>query len=254
MSLKFTHGLSPTSRQCLPAVLLHRGRRRRPELVRRDWQRIAQRLAAGMGPGTAGLPEGGDAAIVAGLLRRDDFAALVEAAKLRLAEPPETNRRRMVGLARQTLERALLHDWDASVACFVLEEDAHGRDAAVSLAESVIHGHARALKPLPPVKPPTLPSLAFSERYDPLRTFMQRGVAKLRGEIVAEDAIRHLAEVAAEKSQVTAARAALALRRAKPQPAPIPLRHGLFRDPATGELVEAAMAPARAEPKRAQAP
>ena len=161
-----------------------------------------------------------------------------------------------MALARQALERALLYDWDASAACFVLEEDAHGRDAAVSLAESVLQGQARALKPLPPLKPPGPPSLALSERCDPLRTFMQRGVARLRGEILAEDAIRRVAEAAAEPppTQVTAARAALALRRRKPRPALVPLRHGLFLDPATGELV-GPQPPARADgPRQAQAP
>ena len=256
MSLRFAHRISPTAHQCLPAVLLHR-RRPRNELARRDWLRIAHRLAAGMSPRAAALPEGGDEGIVAGLLRRAEFAALVAAAEQRLAEPPESNRRRLVALARQALERALLHDWDASAACFVLEEDAHGRDAAVSLAESVLQGQARALQPLPPVEPPGLPSLALSERYDPLRTFMQRGVARLRGEILAEDAIRRVAEVAAEppeKPQITAARAALALRRRKPRPALVPLRHGLFLDPATGELVGPEPPAREGGPRQAQAP
>ena len=253
MSLKFAHRISPTAHQCLPAVLLHR-RRPRNELARRDWLRIAHRLAAGQSLRAAALPEGGDETIVAGLLRREEFAALVAAAEQRLAEPPESNRRRLVALARQALERALLYDWDASAACFVLEEDAHGRDAAVSLAESVLQGQARALKPLPPLKPPGPPSLALSERYDPLRTFMQRGVARLRGEILAEDAIRTLAEAAPPRTQVTAARAALALRRRKPRPALVPLRHGLFLDPATGELV-GPQPSARADgPRQAQAP
>ena len=253
MSLRFAHRISPTAHQCLPAVLLHR-RRPRNELARRDWLRIAHRLAAGMSPRAAALPEGGDETIVAGLLRRAEFAALVAAAEQRLAEPPESNRRRLVALARQALERALLHDWDASAACFVLEEDAHGRDAAVSLAESVLQGQARALQPLPPLEPPGLPSLALPERYDPLRTVMQRGVARLRGEILAEDAIRTLAEAEPPRTQVTAARAALALRRRKPRPQLIPLRHGLFLDPATGELV-GPEPPAREDgPRQAQAP
>ena len=85
---------------------------------------------------------------------------------------------------------------------------------------------------------------------------MQRGVARLRGEILAEDAIRHLAEAEAAppRTQVTAARAALALRRRKPRPALVPLRHGLFLDPATGELVGPEPPAREGEPRQAQAP
>jgi hypothetical protein len=53
--------------------------RRRP--VRRDWFRLADRLAAGMAPQAAVPPEGTDAAVVKELLAREDFRTRVEASR-----------------------------------------------------------------------------------------------------------------------------------------------------------------------------
>jgi hypothetical protein len=132
--------------------------RRRP--VRRDWFRLADRLAAGMAPQAAVLPEGADTAVVKELLAREDFRTRVEASREALAEPPEAARKRLVILARQTLERALIWDDDAKAALFVLEEDAHGRDAAMTLAESVLSSRDQALAARPPTPPPAEPRLA----------------------------------------------------------------------------------------------
>src|SRR5262245_58973719 len=114
-------GFAPDTQTLLPALLAHR--RPRPRALRRDWLRVADRLAAGLSPDAAARPEGADGAVVMGLLGRADFRCLVAAAEDRLAEPPAANRKRLVGLARQALERALVWDDDPRAALFVLEED-----------------------------------------------------------------------------------------------------------------------------------
>ena len=122
MALAFTRGMSPLDRRLFPVMLLGRRPGRRP--LRRDWFRIADRLAVGMSPQAAALPEGGDAAMVEALLEREEFRGLVEAAADCLAEPADVARRQLVMLARQTLERAMAWDDDPKAALFVLEEDA----------------------------------------------------------------------------------------------------------------------------------
>ena len=133
---------------------------------------------------------------------------MVEGAREDLAAPPETHRRRLVLLARQALERALALD-DAPVAVFVLEEEAHDRDPAATLADGVLKAKARALRP--PAEQPAKPRPG-RYRWDPLRSMMHRGTARLRHAIQAEDAIRHAAvPAAAEPPRTTAeARAARA--------------------------------------------
>ena len=155
-------------------------------------------------------------------------------------------------LARQALERALMSD-DAPVAVFILEEEAHDRDPAVTLAEGVLKAKARALRP--PVETPAKPRPG-RYRWDPLRSMMHRGTARLRHDIQAEDAIRHAALAAtAEPPRTTAAAAkhALALMQRAERPI-VALRHGLFAYADTGELVEADPAPQEDQPRQAQAP
>ena len=89
---------------------------------------------------------------------------MVEGSRDDLAASPEAHRKRLIGLARQALERALLCD-DAPVAVFVLEEEAHDRDPAVTLAEGVLKAKARALRP--PAEQPAKPRPS-RYRWDPL--------------------------------------------------------------------------------------
>ena len=95
--------------------------------------------------------------LVERLLEREDFRAFVAASIDCLAEPPETQRRRLVLLARQTLERALSSD-EAPVAVFILEEEFHDRDPAVTLAEGVIKARARARARRPRRRPSRAPA------------------------------------------------------------------------------------------------
>ena len=93
-------------------------------------------------------------------------------------------------------------------------------------------------------------------RWDPLRSMMHRGTARLRHDIAAEDAIRHAAiQAAAEPPRTTAEAAtrALALQQGAERPI-VALRHGLFAYADTGELVEFDPAPQEGEPRQAQAP
>jgi hypothetical protein len=257
MSLAFARGMSPATPYLMAAVLSGRRPGRRP--LRRDWLRMADRLAVGMSPTAAALPEGLDAAMVDELLAQEDFRELVEATKACLEEPPEVQHRQLVILARQTLERALAWDDDPKAALFVLEEDARGRDPAVTLAEGVLKAQRRALAaaappPAPPVAPrPARPPLG----YDPLCAMMYRGAARLRAMVRTEDAIRHASQAAT--ATVTAARAALALRHAStPRPRLLPLRHGLFVREDSLELVSAeevgALRARVGSPRQPQAP
>ncbi len=251
MTLAFTRGMAPETPYLMAAVLSGRRRpRQRPGA--KDWLKIAHRLAAGLPPRAAALPEGGDETLVARLLEREEFRAMVEGSRDDLAASPEAHRRRLVGLARQALERALLCD-DAPVAVFVLEEEAHDRDPAVTLADGVLKAKARTLRP--PARQPSKPRPG-RYRWDPLRSMMHRGTARLRHDIQAEDAIRHAAvQAAAEPPRTTAegAQHALALQQGAERPI-VALRHGLFAYADTGELVEFDPAPQEGEPRQAQAP
>ena len=208
MSLAFARRIAPTAPVLLAAALAGRTRARRPHRGR-DWLKIAHRLAAGLPPRAAALPEGGDETLVAHLLGQEGFQAVLAAAKARLAEPPETARQRLVALARQALERALLAT-DPGAVLFVLEEEHHDRDPAVTLAEGVLRAEARAVHERAPTAPPI-----HRHPPDPLRRAMHRGSAALRDAVRVEDTLRHAALAATtEAAQVAAARRALALKRA----------------------------------------
>ena len=105
------------------------------------------------------------------------------------------------------------------MAVFVLEEEAHDRDPAVTLAEGVLKARARAVRPPAGAVQPR----PGRYRWDPLRRMMHRGTARLRDDIQAEDAIRHAAvQAAAEPPRTTAegAQHALALKTAASDPSP----------------------------------
>ena len=149
MTLAFARAMSPETPYLMAALL---GGRRRPRQRpgAKDWLRIANRLAAGLPPRAAALPEGGDETLVERLLEREEFRGLRRGQHRRAwPSPPEAQRRRLVLLARQALERALASD-DAPVAVFVLEEEAHDRDPAVTLAEGVL----KAQRPQPCARRP----------------------------------------------------------------------------------------------------
>ena len=210
------------------------------------------RLAAGLPPRAAVLPEGGDWTPVARLLEREEFRAMVEGSRDDLAASPEAHRKRLIGLARQALERALISD-DAPVAVFVLEEEAHDRDPAVTRADGMLKAKARSLRP-PAERPPRPRPGRY--RWDPLRTMMHRGTARLRHAIQAEDAIRHAALAATAgppRTTAEGARHALTLKQRAERPV-VALRHGMFAYADTGELVEFDPAPQDGEPRQAQAP
>ncbi len=208
----------PVMRFTLPALLSCRSRRQRP--LRRDWLRIADRLAAGLPPKAAALPEGGDEAMVAGLLQREDFQALVEAAREWQEEPEEAARRKLVVMARQALERAMDWEDDPRAALFVLDEEARGRDPAATVADAVLKGPRRAPSAEPGIRsrPPRL--------HDPLSALCGRTKRRLADEVRGEVAIRHA--TAARLTTAEAAKRALALRQAGRNPQ----RTGSKRHPA----------------------
>ena len=146
MTLAFASGFAPVTRLLLPAVLAGGCTAARRTPARREWLRVADRLAAGLSPAAAALAEGERGAeLVEELLAQEDFRELVEATRESLAEPPEVQRRQLVMLARQTLERAMAWDGDPRAALFVLEEDARGRDPAETLADGVQKARRRAV-------------------------------------------------------------------------------------------------------------
>ena len=204
----------PVTRFTLPALLCDRSRRQRP--LRRDWLRIADRLAAGLPPKAAALPEGGDEAMVTGLLQRVDFQALVEAAREWQEDSEEAARRKLVVMARQALERAMDWEDDPRAALFVLDEEARGRDPAATVADAVLKGPRRAPSAEPGIRgrPPRL--------HDPLSALCSRTKRKLADEVRGEVAIRHA--TAARLTTAEAARRALALKRGAAHPVR-PSRH-----------------------------
>jgi hypothetical protein len=228
MTLAFARAMAPGTPFLLAAVLSGRRRPRHLPWGHR-WIRIADRLVAGLPPAAATLPEG-DPGLASRLLEQEEFQALVAASKEMLAEPEEVQRRRLIILARQALERALVQD-DAGAALFVLEEETQGRDPAATLAEGVRAAQARAAAPVRPGQARERHAgPGYAPGYDPLRALMHRGSARLRADIRAEDALRHTAVAAVEPppTGVAAIRAAAAkalrlartaARHARPVPA-----------------------------------
>ena len=145
MTLAFTRGMAPET-PWLMAANLSLARRRRVQPGGKDWLRIAHRLAAGLSPRAAALPERADETLVERLLAREEFRAVVEGSVEEMALSPREYRAQLVGLARQTLERAMFLD-DAPVALFILEEEARDRDPAATLADGVLAARERALRP-----------------------------------------------------------------------------------------------------------
>ena len=251
MSFAFLRGTTPDLPLSL-AVLFGAARRPRRRPHPRDWLRLANRLAAGIPPAVAALPEGGSAELVAAMLAREDFRAIVAETKEMLAEPVAAQRQHLIDLARQAMERALMLN-DGPVACFVLEEEACGRDPAVTIANGVLATRARdARPPREPAGPPK-PRRTRAPRHR-LRRMMERGAARMREDVAVEEALRHAALAAAdpaERSTAEAARRALALRHEAPVPVPPVPR---AQPPAHSPSPEpAAPAPVR-HPKRPQAP
>ncbi len=251
MTLAFTRRMAPETPYLMAAVLSGRRRpRQRPGA--KDWLKIAHRLAAGLPPRAAALPEGGDETLVARLLEREEFRAMVEGSRDDLAASPEAHRKRLIGLARQALERALLCD-DAPVAVFVLEEEAHDRDPAVTLAEGVLKAKARALRP-PPRQPPKPRPGRY--RWDPVALDdapRHRPAAprhRCRGR---HPPRRHPGRAEPPRTTAEGAQHALALQQGAERPI-VALRHGLFAYADTGEFVEFDPAPQEVEPRQAQAP
>ena len=252
MTLAFARAMSPETPYLMAALI---GGRRRPRQRpgAKDWLRIANRLAAGLPARAAALPEGGDEQLVERLLEREEFRAFVGASVDCLAEPAEIQRRRLVLLARQTLERALASD-DAPVAVFVLEEEVHDRDPAVTLAEGVMKARTRAARP-PAATPSQAPSRPLSlgsaapdyaaRRRPPARRYRGRGRHPPRRHPGRGRAAPHY------RRRRAATPWALEAGRRAPD---LALRHGLFVYADTGELVEFDPEPQEGEPRQAQAP
>jgi hypothetical protein len=214
MSFPLALPFDPVMRFTLPALLCHRSRRQRP--LRRDWLRIADRLAAGLPAKAAALPEGVDERMVEGLVQREDFQALVEAAREWHEDSEETARRKLVVMARQALARAMDWEDDPRAALFVLDEEAKGRDPAATVAAAVLKRPRRAPAPTDGIRshPPRL--------HDPMSALCARTKRKLADEVRGEVAIRHA--TAGHLTTADAARRALALKRSTAHPAR-PSRH-----------------------------
>ena len=172
-----------------------------------------------------------------------------------LADPPEVQRKRLVRLARQALERALFLD-DAPAAVFVLEEEAHDRDPAVTLAEGVLKAKARALRPprraaaeaAPRPLPLGPPAVDDAPRHrPPARRHPGRGRHPPRR--------RPGRRAEPPRTTAEAAREALRLTREAAVAAGLTeLRHGFWSRPGSMELVEVEPPPAEGGPRQAQAP
>ncbi len=214
--------------------------------MRRDWLRIADRLAAGLSPAAAALPEGGDEAMVARLLEREDFLGLVEAARELQEEPAEAARRRIVIMARQALERALDWEDDPRAALFVLDEEAKGRDPAATIADAVLK-RPRCRPSAEPIRRGRPP-----DAYDPFSAMCGRGKRALTDAVRREAAIRQA--TAARLTTAEAARRALALRRAAENPSRKRAnRHGMPGADAGG-ADEPCLSSAKRGPRRTRGP
>ena len=141
--------------------------------------RIADRLAAGMPPEAAGLPEGRDGRMVAELLAREEFRALVAAAEEQLAVlarvPPAA-----AGDHGAPGDRAGAGLDDAGAALFVLEEEARRPRSQRHPGRQRLRSRKRALASTAAPAPPPADAGTRPGRYcyDPLRRMMHRGAAR----------------------------------------------------------------------------
>jgi hypothetical protein len=207
MTLPFARGMAPETPYLMAALLRDR-RARRPR--GRSWLRIAHRLAAGLPPAAAALPEGANEKLVLRLLRREEFAGFVAASREELALPAEEQRRQLVWAARQTLERLLAWD-DAPTAIFVLDQDCRNLDPAETLVDGILKARARTRPRAPGRKLNPGPD----RPRDPLAALMYHGAARLRREVETEAILRHAARAATAapvRTTAEAARHALALK------------------------------------------
>jgi hypothetical protein len=177
----------------LRAAMVAARRRGGSPFLARGRFRAAQRLAAGMTPAEAARAEGADEAAVTGLLGDEGFRALVESQRALATRPESEQLARLVLLARQAIECALLVDWDMGTAFFVLREHEHGRDPARTVAKSVLataRREAAAAAALPPPPRPLAPLRPLTQpRYrDPLDALVHRQTAALRRAVTAEHA------------------------------------------------------------------
>lgn len=208
MTLAFARGLSPET-PFLMAALLRDRRARRPR--GRSWLRIAHRLAAGLPPRAAALPEGANEQLVLRLLRHEEFSGFVEAAREELALPAEEQRRQLVISARQTMERLLAWD-DAPTAIFILDQECRNLDPAETLVDAILKARARTK----PRGSGQKQNPRAGHPRDPLAALMHNGASRLRQEIETESALRHAALAAAPppvRTTAEATRHALALKR-----------------------------------------
>jgi hypothetical protein len=234
MPLALAAKLGPTTASLMAGVLVGRCRPRNT-YAKRDQLRISQRLARGLTPAQVARAEGAEESAVTSLLAQEGFKALVASHAAQLSEPTERHTARLVRLARQTLENALLLDWDVGAALFVLGENARQRDPALTLAKGVLAASRRAARSgtagPPAAPPPDAPEAPAAPRpYDPLAGLMRRGAANLRRAVLKEQAARLAAAgpPAAEPTPgppgaaatIAAARAAPALRSAASPAAP----------------------------------
>ena len=252
MTLAFTRGMSPET-PFLMAAVLSGARRPKHRPGAKDWLKIANRLAAGLPPRAAALPEGGDEALVARLLEREEFRAVVAGARDDLAAAPEAHRRRLVLLARQALERALALATTRRWRCSCSRRRpatatrprpsprACSRPRRAALRPPAEQPAEAAPRPLPlgplahddaPRHRPAAPRHPGRGRHPP-----RRGAGRGRA--------------APHHRRGRAARAGAQQGAERPI---VALRHGLFAYADTGELVETDPAPANDHPKRAQAP
>ena len=267
MSLAFARHMSPDAPLLLAAVL---SGRRRPKRLPwgHVWLRIADRLAAGMPPAAAGVPDGQDGRMVADLLAREEFRALVAAAEEQLAEPQESQRRRAGDHGPPGARAGAWRSTMPGRPCSCWRRRRTAATPRATLADGVLRSRKRALAsaamPAPPE--PAVRPRPGRYRYDPLRRMMHRGSARLRQDVAVEDALCRAALLATapEPTGAAATRAAaeraLALKHAS-APAALPhiveLRHGLCLrdgvleplDPAPASPASLAL-PATGTPKR----
>lgn len=180
---------------------------RRPP-ARRDWLRISRRLAGGLTPEQAARAEGTETSAVDALLAQEGFCRLVESQQALEALSPAEQTARLVRLARIALENAL-RDWDVGAACFVLHENAEGRDPAETIARRAL----TARVPPSPASPAPSSSPTMVGAGDPLTGLIKRSTAALCRATLEEHADRHAAAPVGAAATAAAARRALARKR-----------------------------------------
>lgn len=180
--------------------------RRRPSLTSpRGRLRAARRVAAGLDPGALAQAEAASPAEIEALLAQPRFQRMVASCRALAALPEAERLERLLVLAWQVLEQALI-ELDVGAALFVAEECRRGRHPARTLVAAVLAQQRVAATTPARTARPRAGAPRARRPADPLQARSRRAAARLSTELVEEHGLHQADEAGASAPARTAAR------------------------------------------------